>query len=279
MKTLTFTLKSIVILVFLLRSSESFSQNVGINSTGNRPDTSAMLDISSADKGLLIPRVNLTSLTDVSTITLPAASLLVYNTNNSLTGGSGFYYNNGTSTSPNWIKLTTAGAGNGSTWGLTGNSGTNTSANFIGTTDSTQLVIKTSNAERIRISETGNVGIGTTVPAALLHLKDGHLRSEQTNPPTVSVTTQNGISAAAIAANSSDIKGTITTTGTNTITNNTAITITFNTTYTVAPTVLITAANVNTQSCTYSVSSTSTSFTLNFKLGGSNPSFNYIVIE
>jgi hypothetical protein len=34
------------------------SQNVGINATGNAPNSSAMLDIESADKGLLIPRVS-----------------------------------------------------------------------------------------------------------------------------------------------------------------------------------------------------------------------------
>lgn len=42
------------------------------------PDTSALLDISDAHKGVLIPRVALTSTTDATTIPLPANSLLVY---------------------------------------------------------------------------------------------------------------------------------------------------------------------------------------------------------
>ncbi len=90
-----------------------FAQNVAINTTGNNPDVSAMLDVVSSDKGLLIPRVSLTSVTDNSTIASPATSLLVYNTNASLTGtnadGTGYYYNAGTAASPVWTKLTPYG--------------------------------------------------------------------------------------------------------------------------------------------------------------------------
>ncbi len=82
------------------------------------PNASAMLDISAANKGLLIPRVNLTSLTDATTITNPVTSLLVYNTNAALTGSIGYYYNSGTSGSPMWTKLATGTGGNG--WLLTG---------------------------------------------------------------------------------------------------------------------------------------------------------------
>ena len=56
-------------------------QGVAINITGALPDNSAMLDVSSTSKGLLIPRVSLISTTDVTTIPNPAVSLLIYNTN------------------------------------------------------------------------------------------------------------------------------------------------------------------------------------------------------
>jgi hypothetical protein len=49
-------------------------------------------------------------------------------------------------------------------WLLTGNAGTNVTNNFIGTTDNMSWAIRTNNAERIRVTNTGLVGIGTTTP-------------------------------------------------------------------------------------------------------------------
>ncbi len=57
----------------------STAQNVGINATGASPDGSAILDISSTDKGLLVPRVGLTSSTSNAPIGAGiTTSLLVY---------------------------------------------------------------------------------------------------------------------------------------------------------------------------------------------------------
>ncbi|MGB3008331.1 MAG: hypothetical protein WBC06_17580 [Chitinophagaceae bacterium] len=85
------------------------AQNVGINTDGTNPDVSAMLDIVNSSKGLLIPRISLSSTTDAATISNPATSLLIYNTNSSITGayaaGTGYYYNSGTSGSPIWRRL------------------------------------------------------------------------------------------------------------------------------------------------------------------------------
>ncbi|MEO5571537.1 MAG: hypothetical protein ABIT08_10685 [Bacteroidia bacterium] len=53
-------------------------------------------------------------------------------------------------------------------WNLTGNAGTSAATNFIGTTDAKVLKIKTNNAVRIFIKSTGEVGIGTSFPAAKL---------------------------------------------------------------------------------------------------------------
>ena len=58
----------------------SVAQNVGINATGALPHASAMLDVVAANKGVLLPRVSLTSLTVAAPIPSPAPSLLVYNT-------------------------------------------------------------------------------------------------------------------------------------------------------------------------------------------------------
>lgn len=69
------------------------------------PNSSAILDISSGSKGILLPRLNLQNLTDGTTVPSPANGLVVYNTNAAITGGSGLYYNNGTPASPSWFKM------------------------------------------------------------------------------------------------------------------------------------------------------------------------------
>lgn len=92
----------ILSLLTLLFSISLQSQNVGINATGAAPDGGAMLDISSTNKGLLIPRVNITNLATVAPITgSSTVSMLVYNTN--ATTGAGYYYWDGA----NWLRFTT----------------------------------------------------------------------------------------------------------------------------------------------------------------------------
>lgn len=76
---------------------------VGIGTT--TPAASAQLDVTSSSKGMLVPRVALTSLTSASPITSPATSLLVYNTATAGTSPSnvtpGYYYWNGTA----WVRF------------------------------------------------------------------------------------------------------------------------------------------------------------------------------
>jgi len=95
-------LKPLLVLFCMSLTFYGYSQQgVSINTAGTQADPSAMLDVSSTSKGLLIPRVALTSINDVATITSPATSLLVYNTNAAMTGGAvGFWYFNGT----NWVQ-------------------------------------------------------------------------------------------------------------------------------------------------------------------------------
>lgn len=62
------------------------------------PDTSAILDIKSTTKGVLVPRM---TKVQRNAITLPAAALLIYQTDNA----PGFYYYNGTT----WTSLTSTG--------------------------------------------------------------------------------------------------------------------------------------------------------------------------
>ena len=75
------TIRSFVLFNFvLLLNALSYSQ-IGINTT--TPSNDAILDIFSTEKGMLIPRIDIPNLSNISPITGGATeSLLAYNTNN-----------------------------------------------------------------------------------------------------------------------------------------------------------------------------------------------------
>ena len=127
----------------------AFCQSLAVNSTGAIANASAIVDISSPSKGMLIPRVNLLSTSDVLTIASPAPGLLVYNLNGSITGlgagGQGFYYYAG-----HWYKLL-AFDNNGPAWLTIGNDGTVDGVNSIGTSDFVPLNFKAYNKKAGRI--------------------------------------------------------------------------------------------------------------------------------
>ena len=68
---------AVLTLNFELGTLNSFSQNVGINVAGSVPDNSAILDVSSTTKGLLLPRM---TTTERNAIPSPITSLLIFNT-------------------------------------------------------------------------------------------------------------------------------------------------------------------------------------------------------
>jgi hypothetical protein len=162
----------------------SFSQNASINTTGALPHISALLDIDAApnnNKGLLIPRVPLASITDAVTIATPATSLIVYNNGLGTLLPAGYWYNSGTPASPLWVQLLNGGSP-GTAWLLLGNTGTTpstspigtaigTGQNYVGTRDAKDFVIGTTNLERMRVTSGGNVGIGIINPSTALHVK------------------------------------------------------------------------------------------------------------
>lgn len=125
--------------------------NVGIGTTA--PDASALLDLTSTTRGLLVPRMTEAQKLLIAT---PATGLLIYQTNAATTGpytgtAPTFWYYSGTL----WIPIVSSGQG----WLLTGNSGTSPSTNFIGTTDAQDWVIRTNNTERVRVYSGGNVAL------------------------------------------------------------------------------------------------------------------------
>lgn len=67
----------ILMLIMALSFNNVYSQGVSINEDGSDPDETAILDIKSSDKGLLIPRM---SSDEIRSIAHPADGLQVYNT-------------------------------------------------------------------------------------------------------------------------------------------------------------------------------------------------------
>lgn len=89
--------KLLLIIVMLLLSSNSMYSQVAINIDGSTPDSSAILDLKSTSKGLLIPRMT-TPQRDA--IIRPAAGLLIYCLDfNNLS------YNRGTPETPEWAII------------------------------------------------------------------------------------------------------------------------------------------------------------------------------
>lgn len=112
------------ILFFLLGVIFTFSASaqVSITTDGTLPDNSAMMDIKSNSKGLLIPRM---AQSQRNLISQPASGLLIWQTDNT----AGYYYNAGTPAAPNWQRMGAAGP-----QGVPGTSGVLQTYHVYGTT-------------------------------------------------------------------------------------------------------------------------------------------------
>ncbi len=83
-------------LLLLLTGIGAFAQ-VGINADNSVPEPSAMLDVKSVTKGVLVPRMTAAQRDAISS---PATGLLVFCTDNNQ-----YYSNKGTPGTPNWIMV------------------------------------------------------------------------------------------------------------------------------------------------------------------------------
>ena len=66
----------IILTALLVFNYQLLISQVGINDNNASPDASAMLDVKSSDKGVLIPRVTTTERENISS---PATGLMIYN--------------------------------------------------------------------------------------------------------------------------------------------------------------------------------------------------------
>jgi hypothetical protein len=131
-------MKNLLFIIFMIIGVNVFSQ-VAINTDGLLADTSAMLDVKSTAKGMLVPRM---SAAQRDAIAGPATGLLIFCTDDNL-----YYSNKGTPLAPSWVILNSKWISNGSNISFTGG---NVS---IGTT--------TPDAA-LSVASTSLAGIGTT---------------------------------------------------------------------------------------------------------------------
>ncbi|WP_312398297.1 hypothetical protein [Chryseobacterium sp.] len=152
-------------LILFLCNTFTFAQ-IGIGTPS--PDASAMLQISSKNKGVLLPSISLTSLTDNATIPSPTEGLMVWNNG---TGGltqTGFYY--WSQAKWNMLSVNTGGSGNGINGGGTGSStGWNTTGTNSGTyaAENTALSLGTNTLDdlvfKVNSTVMGRLGVYNSV--------------------------------------------------------------------------------------------------------------------
>ena len=172
----------LIFLLICLWPAFSMAQ-VGINSTGADPDASAMLDVSSTDKGILIPRMTEVQRDQINN---PADGLMVY-----VIDDSSFHYFDGIS----WISLasssetiqslsligTNLSISNGNTITLP------SSTDDLGNHEATQNLQLKGNwlsndgeNEGIFVTADGKVGIGKNDPQAPLDINGSLIIDDQT---------------------------------------------------------------------------------------------------
>jgi parallel beta-helix repeat protein len=125
----------------LLATTGAFAQSVGVGTAA--PAATAMLEVASTTKGMLVPRMTLAQRTAISS---PAQGLLVYQTDGAQAG---FYYNASATSTANWLWLpdkTTSGdnLGNGTATTavkLAGNTLSNNGTGGISITDAGNVTV------------------------------------------------------------------------------------------------------------------------------------------
>lgn len=126
------------LLIFVVVSSKGYSQNISINTNGAIPDNSAMLDVSSTNSGLLIPRM---TAAQRLAITNPANGLMVFQTDIPR----GFYAYFAANTV--WTRLT-----------------------LDSTLNLERVLLGGNDAANNPIVNLSRVGVGTTTPVSEIHV-------------------------------------------------------------------------------------------------------------
>jgi hypothetical protein len=156
--------KVLLLLAMFLGSAVLVNAQLKVGDNPTSIQKSSILELESTRQGLLLPRLADTA--QINLLTPPDGMIIYLNGDKSLRLRS-----NGM-----WKKIADLSEAT-SNWSLNGNSGTDSTLNFIGTVDGKPLVMKTNNTERLRINSNGNIGIGTATPTAKLNV-DGSVKFE-----------------------------------------------------------------------------------------------------
>ncbi|GEN74427.1 hypothetical protein [Chryseobacterium hagamense] len=138
---------------------------VGIGTT--TPDPSSILDIKSTNKGVLLPGIAITSLTDHLTIASPANGLIIWNNGLGGIADTGLYYWN----NQKWNKISSAASqgavasgSSGNAWNNSAtNSGNNTGSGTnlsLGTNTYDDLIFKVNSVKSGRLGTDNSISLG-----------------------------------------------------------------------------------------------------------------------
>jgi Chaperone of endosialidase len=167
MRTLVFLFLSLVCI------STAHAQSFAINTDGSTANTSALLDVKSTTKGLLIPRL---TKAQKYAVTTPAVGLLIYQTG---PDSSGFYYYQNSQ----WNWITDNKKSDSAYWSQYGNANTNPPPNFpfgvngytyLGTPDAKDVSLVAGGNELLRLKQIflgGRIGMSNQNPEYALDIR------------------------------------------------------------------------------------------------------------
>lgn len=167
----------------------SRSQSFSINTDGSIADTSAMLDVKSTSKGVLIPRM---TKAERNAIFSPATGVLIYQTG---PDSAGFHYYNGTS----WSWVANTAQQDTVAWRTMGNSGLVDTLSFIGNTDNVPINFRIFNQkvgrfDRNRFNYFIGRGAGGNTAIGYVSIGDSAGSSMNNNFPGIHIGFRAGIS-------------------------------------------------------------------------------------